>query len=110
MRTQGWPTLTTMTAAQRRTLEAEIFKNTGGATSWVKCLPGWVDDLCLYRQPAASNPAAGSAGGTAPQTVTELRAACPDCDQYGWVLDDDDDKPNRRCTHPGLAVETEEQQ
>ncbi|MBK5993371.1 hypothetical protein JHN53_17320 [Streptomyces sp. MBT58] len=108
MRTQGWPMLTAMDAAQRLVLEGEIFKNTGGATSWVKCLPGWVDDLCLYRMPTA--PATGPAGGTAPQAVTELRAACPDCDQYGWALDDDDDKPNRRCTHPGLAANSAEEQ
>ncbi|MBD3550007.1 hypothetical protein [Streptomyces sp. JV180] len=110
MRTQGWPTLTTMDAVQRHMLEAEIFKNTGGAASWVKCLPGWVDDLCLYRPPTATAPAAGPAGGTAPQTAADLRAACPDCDPLGWVLDDDDDKPNRRCTHPGLAAETTEEQ
>ncbi|MFD7720736.1 hypothetical protein [Streptomyces sp. NPDC059814] len=101
MRAQGWPPLASMDAGQRAVLEAEIFKNTGGAASWVKCLPGWVDDLCLYRKPAT---AAAPSGGPAPQDFVALRAACPDCDQYGWLLDDDDDKPNRRCTHPGLAA------
>ncbi|MFE7574668.1 hypothetical protein ACFU5Z_08020 [Streptomyces sp. NPDC057521] len=103
MRAQGWPSLTGMTPEQRVLLEAEIFKNTGGATSWVRCLPGWVDDLRLYRAPAAP-------AGTAQRTVAQLRAACPDCDQYGWVLDDDDDKPNRRCTHPGLTAQTPEEE
>ncbi|MCX4665049.1 hypothetical protein [Streptomyces uncialis] len=105
MRVQGWPPLASMDGEQRAVLEADIFKNTGGATSWVKCLPGWVDDLCLYRKPAR---AAAPSGGPAPQDVAALRAACPDCDQYGWALDDDDDKPNRRCTHPGLAAASTE--
>ncbi|MCF3960484.1 hypothetical protein [Streptomyces fuscigenes] len=102
MRTQGWPTLSGMDDAQRRALEADIFKNTRGATSWVKCLPGWVDDLRRYRKPA---PAAAEAAGPSTRERAALRAACPACDQLGWVLDDDDDKPNRRCSHPGVTIE-----
>ncbi|MFD5065820.1 hypothetical protein ACFWNO_47040, partial [Streptomyces sp. NPDC058394] len=107
MRIQGWPALAGMDDAQRLVLEAEIFKNTGGASSWVKCLPGWVDDLCLYRKPA---PATITAAGSVPQDLAALRAACPACDQYGWVLDDDDDRPNRRCSHPGITAGTAKEQ
>ncbi|MEV7238055.1 hypothetical protein AB0N06_30145 [Streptomyces sp. NPDC051020] len=107
MRTQGWPALTDMDDAQRLALEAEIFKNTGGAASWVKCLPGWVDDLCLYRKPT---PVTATTAGSVPQDLAALRAACPACDQYGWVLDDDDDGPNRRCTHPGITADTAKEQ
>ncbi|MEV5900054.1 hypothetical protein [Streptomyces sp. NPDC052127] len=48
MRAQGWPELAQMDEAQRALLEADVLKNTGGATSWTKCLPGWVDDLRVY--------------------------------------------------------------
>ncbi|MET8276846.1 hypothetical protein [Streptomyces sp. NPDC005096] len=105
MRMQGWPALTDMDGAQRLALEAEIFKNTGGAASWVKCLPGWVDDLCLYRKPT---PATTTSAAT--QDLAALRAACPACDQYGWLLDDDDDLPNRRCTHPGITADNAKEQ
>jgi hypothetical protein len=48
MRAQGWPALTGLDVEHLALLEAEILKNTGGAVSWTKCLPGWVDDLRLY--------------------------------------------------------------
>jgi hypothetical protein len=48
MRAQGWPALTGMDDEHLALLEAEILKNTGGAASWTKCLPLWVDDLRLY--------------------------------------------------------------
>ncbi|MFI8213993.1 hypothetical protein [Streptomyces werraensis] len=48
MRAQGWPALTGLDDEHLVLLEAEILKNTGGAVSWTKCLPGWVDDLRLY--------------------------------------------------------------
>jgi hypothetical protein len=48
MRDQGWPQIADMDDAQQQLLEADIFKNTGGADSWVKCLPNWVRDLRLY--------------------------------------------------------------
>lgn len=48
MRAQGWPTLTGLDDEHLALLEAEILKNTGGAVSWPKCLPRWVDDLRLY--------------------------------------------------------------
>ncbi|MEV0695266.1 hypothetical protein, partial [Streptomyces sp. NPDC050388] len=48
MREQGWPSLAGMTAQDRALLEADLLRNTGGAKSWVKCLPGWVQDLRRY--------------------------------------------------------------
>ncbi|WP_307168325.1 hypothetical protein [Streptomyces sp. B3I7] len=48
MRAQGWPALTELDDEHLVLLEAEVLKNTGGAVSWTKCLPGWVDDLRLY--------------------------------------------------------------
>ncbi|MEU9797202.1 hypothetical protein AB0E27_42850 [Streptomyces sparsogenes] len=48
MRAQGWPALTGLDEEHLALLEAEILKNTGGAVSWTKCLPGWIDDLRLY--------------------------------------------------------------
>ncbi|MFF4457822.1 hypothetical protein [Streptomyces goshikiensis] len=103
MRAQSWPALATMDEHQRRKLEDEIFKNTTGAASWVKCLPLWVADLRRYRAPAPE-PAAQPAA--APQELAVLRAACTACDQYGWAVDDDDDAPMRRCTHPGIKADT----
>ncbi|MFF9770612.1 hypothetical protein ACF1GT_29195 [Streptomyces sp. NPDC014636] len=35
-----------------------------------------------------------------------LEAACSACDAKGMVLDDDDDKPMRRCAHSGVTVGT----
>ncbi|MEV5099996.1 hypothetical protein ACFC5H_31730 [Streptomyces rochei] len=104
MREQGWPTLVGAGAEYRVLLEAEVLKNTGGAASWTKCLPGWVRDLRRYAlvrpQPEAA-PAPGSGARlTAARGVIE---ACPACDEYGWLLDDDDDAPQRRCTHPGVT-------
>ncbi|WP_327419639.1 hypothetical protein [Streptomyces sp. NBC_01233] len=103
MRAQGWPALTAMDDCQRRMLEDEIFKNTTGAASWVKCLPLWVADLRRYRAPA---PAPATQPGPAPQDLAGLRAVCPACDQYGWAVDGDDDGPMRRCSHPGITVGT----
>ncbi|AXI91256.1 hypothetical protein SAM9427_36420 (plasmid) [Streptomyces sp. ETH9427] len=104
MREQGWPTLVGAGAEYRALLEAEVLKNTGGAASWTKCLPGWVRDLRRYAlvrpQPEAA-PAPGSGARlTAARGVIE---ACSVCDEYGWLLDDDDDAPQRRCTHPGVT-------
>ncbi|MFE7268385.1 hypothetical protein ACFU9B_41465 [Streptomyces sp. NPDC057592] len=106
MREQGWPALSAMDDAQKLALENEIFKNTGGAASWVKCLPGWVDDLRLYRAPAKTAPATGPA---TKDISALLRAACPACDTYGWVDDPDNDGPPVRCTHPGLTPDTIEE-
>jgi hypothetical protein len=102
MRSQGWPRLAGMDDAHRHALEAEIFKNTGGATSWTKCLPGWVDDLRLYTvvRPRTA-PAPGSSARPAMASV--VAADCSLCDEYGWLLDDDDSGPQRRCTHPGIT-------
>ncbi|MEV6683000.1 hypothetical protein AB0N09_39990 [Streptomyces erythrochromogenes] len=104
MRAQGWPLLADMDQEHRELLEADILKNTAGAKSWTRCLPGWVDDLRRYRKPAPA--AAPAAAGPDPRHLALLRAACPACDQSGWVEDDDDDAPPRRCTHPGITVDT----
>ncbi|MFB9639155.1 hypothetical protein [Streptomyces spiralis] len=101
MRTQGWPSLTEMDDAHRVLLEADILKNTGGAASWTKCLPGWVDDLRLY---ATVHPRTAPSEVNGAAVRAELVAACTACDPNGWVLDDDDDAPMRRCAHPGVAV------
>lgn len=50
MRAQGWPALAELDEEHLGLLEAEILKNTGGAVSWSRCLPGWVDDLRLYER------------------------------------------------------------
>jgi hypothetical protein len=108
MREQGWPRLAEMDEAHRLSLEAEIFKNTGGAASWTRCLPGWVDDLRLYtvvRAQTASAGPAGAADGAGARAA--LVAECTACDRNGWVLDDADDGPMRRCTHPGVTAGTE---
>ncbi|MEU0023376.1 hypothetical protein ABZ173_37750 [Streptomyces rochei] len=109
MREQGWPTLVGAGAEYRVLLEAEVLKNTGGAASWTKCLPGWVRDLRRYAlvrpQPEAA-PAPGSGAGLTAARGVAARGvieACPACDEYGWLLDDDDDAPQRRCTHPGVT-------
>lgn len=107
MRKQGWPSLGGLDDAHRRLLEADIFKNVGGATSWTKCLPGWVEDLRLYETVRPRTPVGGAAGAS-PADDAELRrvriAACDACDPNGWVLDDDDDAPMRRCAHEGVIV------
>ncbi|MEU3862768.1 hypothetical protein AB0F03_36605 [Streptomyces sp. NPDC028722] len=103
MRAQGWPALAEMDDAHRVLLEADILKNTGGAASWTKCLPGWVEDLRLYAtvKPRTAPAAVDGAARLA------LVAACTACDAQGWVLDDDDDGPMRRCAHPGVSAGTE---
>ncbi|MEU0054685.1 hypothetical protein [Streptomyces sp. NPDC006309] len=104
MRAQGWPALADMDDAHRALLEADILKNTGGAASWTKCLPGWVEDLRLY---ATVKPrTAPAAGGADEGARAALVAACPACDALGWVLDDDDDGPMVRCAHPGVSAGT----
>lgn len=69
MSKQGWPSLAELDDTQRLLLEAEIFRNTGGAKSWVRCLPGWIEDLRLYDRVQARNGAVQ--GG-------ESRERCPD--------------------------------
>jgi hypothetical protein len=56
MRTQGWPSISDLNETDRQLLEDDIFKNTVGADSWVKCLPNWVRDLRLYSAVRASKP------------------------------------------------------
>ncbi|MEU4490069.1 hypothetical protein AB0H94_35230 [Streptomyces purpurascens] len=101
MREQGWPSLTDADARYLALLEAEVLKNTGGAASWTKCLPGWVRDLRRY---ALVRPQAAPAhrGSPRPAAVRSVIEACLACDEYGWLLDDDDSGPQRRCTHPGV--------
>jgi hypothetical protein len=69
MRKQGWPAVEDLDDDQRLLLEAEIFRNTGGAKSWVKCLPGWIEDLRLYDRVRSR---AGSTQGA------DGRELCPD--------------------------------
>ncbi|MGG8318091.1 hypothetical protein ACQ9AR_33360 [Streptomyces lividans] len=101
---QGWPSLVDADADYLTLLEAEVLKNTGGATSWTKCLPRWVRDLRRYAlvrsQPASASTSGSNARPTAARGVIE---ACLECDEYGWLLDDDDEAPQRRCTHPGVT-------
>jgi hypothetical protein len=82
MRRQAWPSLSDMDEDQQALLESEIFKNTGGANSWVKCLPGWVEDLRIYDR-ARSRPAASrGAGGSrerCPDHPARYRVGCIDC-------------------------------
>ena len=102
MREQGWPSLVGADAGYLALLEAEVLKNTGGAASWTKCLPGWVRDLRRYAlvRPQTTPTPASSPG---PAATRSAIAACHACDEYGWLLDDDDDGPQRRCTHPGVT-------
>jgi hypothetical protein len=100
MREQGWPSLTDADAGYLALLEAEVLKNTGGAASWTKCLPGWVRDLRRYAL-ARPQTAPTPSGNSRPATARSVIEACPACDEYGWLLDDDDSGPQRRCTHPG---------
>ncbi|MEU3491192.1 hypothetical protein [Streptomyces massasporeus] len=102
MREQGWPSLAGADTEYLAILEAEVLKNTGGATSWTKCLPGWVRDLRRY---ALVRPPAAPAQGRRPRPAAarSVIEACPACDEYGWLLDDDDSGPQRRCTHPGVT-------
>ena len=69
MRKQGWPELAELDEDQLALLEAEILKNTGGAKSWIKCLPGWVEDLRLYERARSRSVAAQG---------TDRREPCPD--------------------------------
>ncbi|MEV6134323.1 hypothetical protein AB0M05_47300 [Streptomyces violaceusniger] len=83
MRAQGWPALTELDEQHLALLEAEVLKNTGGAVSWTRCLPGWIDDLRLYDlvQPRPQRDAGGRemcrkpghGGGAFPADD------CPDC-------------------------------
>ncbi|PWI05681.1 hypothetical protein DIZ27_37760 [Streptomyces sp. NWU339] len=102
MREQGWPSLVGMTAQDRALLEADLLRNTGGAKSWVKCLPGWVQDLRRYAL-VRPQPAPAPGGSPRPAATRAVIAACPACDEYGWLLDDDDSGPQRRCPHPGIT-------
>ncbi|MER7841800.1 hypothetical protein ABTY98_39425 [Streptomyces sp. NPDC096040] len=105
MRDQGWPLLADLDDAGRALLEADVLKNTAGAASWAKCLPGWVDDLRLYAMVKPRTAAAGTGEGPdATAARLALVAACTACDPNGWLLDDDDDAPMRRCTHQGVTA------
>jgi hypothetical protein len=104
MRRQGWPSLVGADDDYRRLLEAEVLKNTDGAKAWVKCLPGWVEDLRRYAL-VRPRPQSALAASSGPRPAARaLIAACPACDEYGWLLDDDDTGPQLRCTHPGVTL------
>lgn len=81
MRAQGWPVLTGMDDQNREMLEAEILRNTRGAHSWTKCLPGWVDDLRLYDL-ARSRPVVAQGASDrepCPDHPSRYRNGCPIC-------------------------------
>ena len=81
MRAQGWPALTGSDDEYRAQLEAEILKNTRGAVSWTKCLPGWVDDLRLYNLARSRPGSAQGAGGRerCPDHPGRYRVGCAEC-------------------------------
>lgn len=81
MRKQAWPALDELDEDQRLLLEAEIFRNTGGARSWVKCLPGWLEDLRLYDRVKARTGAAqaGEASERCPDHPARYRRSCVEC-------------------------------
>ncbi|MDT0469689.1 hypothetical protein [Streptomyces gibsoniae] len=80
MRQQGWPSLAEMDEEHRGLLEAGIFRNTGGAKSWNRCLPGWIDDLRLYSTAKAGGSAQGAGGRErCPDHPARYRTGCLDC-------------------------------
>jgi hypothetical protein len=81
MRTQAWPTLEDLDDDHRLLLETEIFRNTGGAKSWVKCLPGWIEDLRLYDRVRSRTGSAQGAEGRekCPDHPARYRRGCIDC-------------------------------
>ncbi len=82
MRAQGWPALAGLDDEHLALLEGEIFKNTGGANSWTKCLPGWVDDLRLYDLARSRPVSAQGAGGReepCPEHPDRYRVGCVPC-------------------------------
>jgi hypothetical protein len=81
MRKQAWPSLEDLDDDQRLLLEAEIFRNTGGAKSWLRCLPGWIEDLRLYdRVRSHAGTAQGSEGREqCPDHPARYRRGCIDC-------------------------------
>ncbi|MEU0732677.1 hypothetical protein [Streptomyces lavendulocolor] len=106
MRQQGWPVITGMDGEIRELLEREIFKDTTGALSYARLLPGWLRDLRRFALVRPKDTQRSGAGNAAAVRAA-LIAACGRCDELGWVLDDDDDGPNVRCTHPGVSTGTE---
>ncbi|MFD3572141.1 hypothetical protein [Streptomyces sp. NPDC058667] len=105
MREQGWPALSAMDEAQRGLLEADVLRNTGGATSWERCLPGWVDDLRRYARVAASPAPAAVAPLPGVPAPADAIVRCGECDAYGWRLDTDPDDPQERCAHTAVSRE-----
>jgi hypothetical protein len=81
MRAQGWPALAKLDDEQAALLEAEILKNTRGAKSWTKCLPGWVEDLRLYDRVRSRAGSAQGSGGRerCPDHPARYRVGCIDC-------------------------------
>ncbi|WP_206191152.1 hypothetical protein [Streptomyces niveiscabiei] len=76
MQAQGWPSLVEMDVPRRKLLESEIFKNTGGAKSWTKCLSRWIDDLRVY---SLIRQGQGSAHELCPDHPRRYRRGCVDC-------------------------------
>jgi hypothetical protein len=79
MRAQGWPVLTGLDDEHLALLEAEILKNTGGAVSWTKCLPGWVDDLRLYDRVRLRPGQGAGSRERCPEHPARYRVGCMEC-------------------------------
>ncbi|MFC8511129.1 hypothetical protein ACFU3J_16310 [Streptomyces sp. NPDC057411] len=54
--------------------------------------------------PEAAPVPPGSGATGAGVDARTAAADCGLCDAYGWLLDDDDDRPQRRCTHPDVTA------
>ncbi|MCF0086692.1 MULTISPECIES: hypothetical protein [unclassified Streptomyces] len=79
MRKQAWPALSGMDDTQRALLESEIFRNTGGAKSWLRCLPGWIDDLRLYDRVRTGAGRGGESRERCADHPARYRVGCIDC-------------------------------
>ncbi|MFI2620570.1 hypothetical protein [Streptomyces sp. NPDC018584] len=75
MAAMDWPQITALDEGQRELLEADIFKNTGGAQSWASCLPRWIKDLRLFEVVSSAHKTRGPVPW------------CGTCDsaEYRWI-------------------------
>ncbi|MEU6996629.1 hypothetical protein ABZ953_39000 [Streptomyces sp. NPDC046465] len=95
MAAQDWPKITGLDKQQQELLEADIFKNTGGAVSWASCLPGWIKDLRRYEFARAAQKSA--AGGSVPWCGT---CESPD---YRWFAPREGSPTKCPTCHPSVA-------
>lgn len=56
-----------------------------------------------HNPPPAARPAVT---GQPESAARRLIAGCDRCDEYGWILDDDEDGPVTACTHPAQMATT----